>query len=114
MFRNRWGALFFAVMTAAGAAALVGGEQEQGVLLDAAEDIQQQKAAMEATMAGVSAPPAAITTSGEVEFIYDEDLIDDAAGFDPTPAEDAAPLPGEVVPYDEIVIVSRDVGAPGQ
>ncbi len=113
MFRTKWGALLFAVATAAGAATLIGGEQDRGVLLNAAEDIQQQKAAMEATMSSGSSP-LAIPTSARVEFTSEEELIDDASGFDPTPVEDGAPLESEVVPHDEVVIVSRDVGDAGQ
>ena len=110
MFRNRWGALFFVAMTALGGAALVGGEDDRGVLLNAAEDLQRQQAAMNAAMGETTAPPVAIPTAEAIEFTSDEELIDDAAGIDPTPIEEGLPLAAEVVPQDEVVIVSRDAG----
>ena len=114
MFRSRWGALAFVVLSAVGAASLIGGEEDKGVLLNAAHDIQQQRSAMEATMAGEEPPPIAVPSGAAAEFTSDEELIEDAAGFDPTPIEDAAAPPAEVVPQDEVVIVSRDAGAAEQ
>lgn len=114
MFRNRWGALLFVVASALGAAALVGGEDDRGVLLNAAEDLQRQQAAMDAAMGGAAQPPVAIPANDVVEFTSDEELIDDASGVDPTPLEEGLPLEAELVPRDEVVIVSRDVGEFGQ
>jgi hypothetical protein len=111
MFRSRWGALVFVVVSAAGAATLVGGEEDEGVLLNAAAELQQQRQQQEDTLEGAvtSVGADAALPSGEtVEFTSDEELIDEAEGFDPTPLEDGAPPPPEVVPKDEVVIVSRD------
>jgi hypothetical protein len=114
MFRNRVGALFFVAASVSSAAMLVGGEGDQGVLLSAAEELAQQKSAMAAAADGLSAEPVVIPTTAASVFTADEDLIDEATGFDPTPVEDGAPPASEVVPHDEVVIVSRDDGAAGQ
>ena len=99
-------------LSAAGAAALVGGEDDDGVLITAAEDIQQQRAAMDDLIQGGEVQPVAVPTSAPVEFSDDEELIDEAEGFDPTPVEDGSTPATEVVPHDEVVIVSRDDGEP--
>lgn len=108
MFRNRLGALLFVGGTAVAAAALIGGEQDEGMLLSAAEEIKQQRAAMAGTMTADTLPAFEIPTSEVVEFTPDEALIDEATGYDPTPLEDGVALETEVVPQDEVVIVSRD------
>lgn len=115
MFRSRWGALLFVAMSATGAASLVGGEDEEGVLMTAAEDLERQRVAMERTVAEAATDPSAMPAEGpELEFTDDEELIDDAAGFDPTPVDEGTVPADELVPHDEVVIVPGDVGAAGQ
>lgn len=103
MFQNRWGALFFVGLTMVGAAALVGTEEESGTLIEAAEQIEQQRAEFDDQAQAFSAPvePAPVTAPlpeepEMVEFTSQEDLVIDPSGFDPTPVMQD-PAAGEVI-----------------
>jgi len=95
MFKNSKGALFFVALTLLGVATLVGTEDNEGALLKAAANIEQQRNMMNEdrrVVRGNSAPIGFASSNGQTrEFTADEDLIDDATGFDPTP-EYEAPL----------------------
>jgi hypothetical protein len=113
MFRNRWFALLFVGLTLAAVTRLVGTEDGKGALGEAAEELVAQKKTAEDVVAGRT---QAQTTSNEmaVEFTPDEELIDPAAGEDPTPVDEFAQIAADpaAVPHDEVVIVSREVAEP--
>lgn len=119
MFKSRWGALLFVCLTAFGAANLIGGEDDPGVLLDAADELTQtrdefgnpklessQPAAHPLLNAGIAGQSSSSENfvSG---FVPDDKLIDDARGFypepdvNPTPELDRADQEGDVVMYIE-------------
>ena len=89
MFKSSKGALLFLVVTMLGVLTLVGTEDNEGALLKAAADIEKQRNLMNADQSaefGDLAPEGfAASRQGALEFTSDEDLIDDASGFDPTP-----------------------------
>lgn len=117
MFKSRWGALLFVCLTAFGAANLIGGEDDQGVLLDAANELTQsrdefgnhkQEFSQPDTRPVLDAGSVGQSTLGEDPAwggVPDDDLIDDARGFDPvpdinpTPELDRAQEQGDVVIY---------------
>lgn len=115
MFRNRWFALLFVGITLAGVTRLIGTENGGGALDKAAAELVAQKRSADASVAP-STPPAAAEVV-EIEFTPDEELIDPAAGEDPTPVDEFAQTQDDpaAVPHDEIIIVSREVAetAPG-
>jgi len=95
MFKSSKGALLFVAVTMLGVVTLVGTEDNEGALLKAAADIEKQRNMMNADQSDqlVDLAPEGFASSrtGALEFSSDEDLIDDASGFDPTP-EYEAPL----------------------
>lgn len=92
VFANRWIALLFVVMTAAGAASLVGTEDTDGALDRAKAQIESRNSEFEAEAKKLSGKPSTDRSADDdvIEFTSDEELIDtaegeDAGGFDPTP-----------------------------
>lgn len=107
MFRNRWGAMLFVAMTLAGVTTLVGTEDSKGSLEEASAQIAAQR---EQVAAFSNSEPNRTEIDGPVMSMSDEELIDPASGFDPSPTDDfqdpfASP---EVAPSDEVVIVDGD------
>src|SRR5687768_3196327 len=104
MFRNRWLALLFVGLTLAAVTRLVGTEDERGVLDEAARELLAQKKNADRVMA-TPTPVKTDTEEVAIEFTPDEELIDPAAGEDPTPPDEFAQLqqdPREV-PHDEVI-----------
>ncbi|MHA6332581.1 hypothetical protein ACXYL9_02765 [Qipengyuania sp. CAU 1752] len=108
IFQNRWGALLFVGLTLIGAASLVGTEDTEGTLAEAAAQLEQQGADYREQAAGFSQPDQAENGSSDgdmqydlagsevVEFASEEELVVDPIGIDPTPIiED--PAKGEVI-----------------
>lgn len=93
------GALLFVAVTLVGVAVLIGTEENEGALLQAAADIERQgKVINSDKKSGQTAArqqPKRETNAGHdvgtLEFAAEDDLVDDATGFDPTP-EIEAPL----------------------
>lgn len=112
MFRNRWFALLFVALTLAGVTTLVGTEKHDGAIQRASHQIAQQRARSEELTSG-SQPAAAVASSTPdvITFSDEEELIDEAVGEDPTPADAGTPLDPEEI-ADEVVIVSREMPAP--
>lgn len=119
MFKNRWGALIFVFATAFGAANLIGEEDDQGVLLSAADEltaaqndlgIERQEFSQPGNRPVIGGGDAGRLSPEEDfvdEYAPDADLIDDALGvdpepdIDPTPPGDDAKEQGDVVLYIE-------------
>ena len=121
LFRNKLGALAFVVLTMISAATLVGTENHDGVIVKTTAELTQQ---LDDFAEKVDAMSSTKTTSRRaviaaqnraepesVEFTPDDDLIDSAQGFDPTP-EVAAPdvnpdpaLAAKVAEEGEVVII---------
>ncbi len=93
MFGNRWFALGFVMMTLLSVYAIVGSDDEGGVLTRAQSAIKEQRAAIEEFEQNeLSPPPTRNLQSEEATFLSDEELIDqaegdDTSGFDPSPPE---------------------------
>lgn len=89
MFKSSKGAILFVVVTIFGAAMLIGSENNEGALIKAAADIEKQREMINAERSFARSENAPVGfASGNtqpLEFTPDEDLIDDATGFDPTP-----------------------------
>lgn len=111
MFRNAKGALFFAVATMLGAAMLIGSEDNEGALIRTAEELERQKAqAEDVGSGGRDLPPAqgfATADEAQLEFSSDEDLVDQAQGFDPSPDIEPPLIPAE--PQVELVESSAEI-----
>ncbi len=91
MFRNRWLALGFVVMTLLGVYGIVGSDEEGGVLTQAQTAIEEQRAAIEEVEETELVPPPQEQVE-ETAFLSDDELIDqaegdDTSGFDPSPPE---------------------------
>jgi hypothetical protein len=110
MFRNRWGALLFVGLTLAGVTTLVGTEQDDGALKQAADRIAMQKA--QADRLTDDPAPAGAKRTKTVIHTPDEQFIDPALGEDPTPIDHFAaahPHEEELADGEQVVIVSRAV-----
>ena len=110
MFKNRWLAIVFVAMTVIGALNLVGGED--GVLVQASGDLESRRAASDASrfapQPGYVPDPqqqqeSAIFEEDGYDFSDDEELVDDAMGFDPSPDIDPGPVDSEEM--DEVAIL---------
>lgn len=112
MFKSRGGAIFFVGITLLGAAQLVGAEEDEGALLQAANQIQNQRDALDEEIAGFQRPSDGSNDLSFEEpdgvFADEAELIDDAAGFDPTP--DAGVTDAELPEEGQVVIVDRESG----
>ncbi|GEM_PF-4307714 len=92
VFANRWIALLFVAVMAAGAASLVGTEDSEGVIDQATQQITQQRDDFERVAEDLATPdePSRRVEQEPKGFLDDSDLVDDAegldvSGFDPTP-----------------------------
>lgn len=99
MFKNSKAALLFVGMTLLSVIILVGWEDNEGALLKAASDIEKQRSMMNAELDG---PNAETGVAGFAPrdprlqtFTPDEELIDQASGYDPTPKSDTRAAPSE-------------------
>ncbi len=111
MFYNRWAALAFVGLVVFGAVNLIGSEDDQGLLLRSANDLEEQREGMAREVERISSPvasPHQELQSVAGEFGVDEDLIDAAEGFDPTPI--VATEPGKETDAGDVVIVQQDSG----
>ena len=106
LLSNRVVAIAFVVLVSAIVLGLVGTDENEGALATATQSLAEkaQRASRNDSGAGARAtaatpapaPAAPAPLPAETTFVEDEMLIDDAAGFDPTPViED--PSAGEVV-----------------
>ncbi|HTN13575.1 MAG TPA: hypothetical protein VL094_02090 [Sphingomonadaceae bacterium] len=95
IFRNRWFAAGFVALILLGAYLLVG-DRESGPLARVTNGVADRRQELNTQMAQAAAPaplppPAVPEAAGEEhEFLDDEDLIDTAAGMDPTPPDEMA------------------------
>lgn len=109
MFGNRWFALGFVMMTLLGVYAIVGSDDEGGVLTRAQSAIEEQRAAIdEFEQTELAPPPTRDRQAEEATFLSDEELInqaqgDDTSGFDPSPPEAR-----EIEAVDVVQIVTGD------
>ena len=91
LFRNKWVAIAFVILTLASVQALVGREGEGSVISRTKSQLIERHDKMQEQIGSMSADPAAPVvipgppTAVETGFAEDDDLIDDATGFDPTP-----------------------------
>lgn len=102
LFRNRWIALAFVLMTVASAASLVGTEDHDGVIDKATAQLHDQKAQFAAEAEELAKPTRSHTVitldeppPEDAEELNDEDLIDPGTGIDPTPMDNSGfePVP---------------------
>jgi hypothetical protein len=101
MFGNRWLALGFVMMTLLSVYAIVGSDEEGGVLTRAQNAIEEQRAAIEGFEDAELSQPAR-EQAEETSFLSDEELIDpaegdDTSGFDPSPPDARENTPADVV-----------------
>mgnify|MGYP001040076445 CR=1 FL=1 len=86
LFKSRWIALGFVALTLLSVYLLVGG-REDGVLSQAADHLASQQGANAGRIAELEAPPESGDDDSDAVYMDDEELIDEADGFDPTPQE---------------------------
>ena len=113
LFRNRLAALGFVLLTIISAISLVGTKDREGVLAKTTHEIEAQKAEFEAKVEELqgtptpssrpSLPSETAPTQGDIAFMSDEDLIDSAEGFDPTPNDEFKPE--AIAEQEEVVII---------
>lgn len=85
LFGGRIGAMAFAGCTILAAATLVGTGEDEGIVAQAADEIVASPEASAPEVAPMPETPESFDMSDDVAFASDEDLVDDAEGFDPTP-----------------------------
>src|SRR3990167_7587894 len=110
LFKNRWIAIAFVVMTLVSVRAIVGGEGEDSLLSRTQKDLAAQRAGIKSAMADLDVDPesiaaqqvaAPVSTDPIIGFTPDEELVDNASGFDPTPEiEDAGEFEVQLVDSD--------------
>lgn len=88
LFRGRSGALAFAGFVILAAVSLVGTDEDDGLVTQATDEITAAPLAREPAIEPVSQSAEPFDMADDVAFASDEDLIDDAEGFDPTPMSD--------------------------
>jgi hypothetical protein len=120
MFKNRWGALFFVCLTALGAVGLIGGEDDEGLVLSAAGELTdvgndfgnrkqelsepEQRAVRDAGDVGQFSPDEEFVE----EYAPDDDLIDDTRGFEPAPDIDPSREVEKVEEEGDVVMYIDD------
>lgn len=120
MFKNRWGALFFVCLTALGAVGLIGGEDDEGLVLSAAGELTdvgndfgnrnqelsepEQRAVLDAGDVGQFSPDEDFVE----EYAPDDDLIDDTRGFEPEPDIDPSREVEKVEEEGDVVMYIDD------
>ena len=111
MFRNRWFSLVFVGLVLVGVANLVGTEEGGGTLGEMREQFARQTDQTHGLDTESELPE--VSDDVHFEFIDDEELIDPATGYDPTPIDPVAALPengATVAPDTQFVIVQQDGG----
>lgn len=122
LFRNRWLALAFVGLVLAGAMALVGSENEEGLLdrfmreggreAEVVERLDSEREGPSPELLATS-PETAAAAEPFASFASDEELIDDARGFATTPmiVHDG---PDGAMPEieDETIIIETDEREP--
>ncbi len=120
MFKNRWGALFFVCLMAFGAASLIGGEDDKGLLLSAAGELTEVGDDFGNPKQELSEPEErAVLDAGDVgqfspdedfveEYAPDDDLIDDTRGFEPVPDIDPSREVEKVEEEGDVVMYIDD------
>ncbi len=89
MFRNRWLALLFVGMVLAGITRIVGTEEGGGVVEVARDQILSQHGqAANRQPDDVAIRETETSRDVVLEFAPDEELIDPATGYDPTPVDE--------------------------
>ncbi len=97
-FKGRWLALGFVAITLIGAYGLIGREGDSSVLTRMQGDLAGQEQPRDRPIADAESPPpdqpkiADYQPDDSVGFTPEEELMDDAAGFDPTPVEEFDPF----------------------
>ncbi|MFA9200954.1 MAG: hypothetical protein ACEQR8_07155 [Cypionkella sp.] len=110
MFRNRWFALLFVALVLSGVARIVGTGNGDSAIDLAKRQIAEQRRQASAESLSSSETPAGRSTL--MAFTPDEELIDPAMGFDPSPAAEGAPASeDEEPPHDTLVVIRH--GGPG-
>ncbi|MFN2099083.1 hypothetical protein [Altererythrobacter sp. MF3-039] len=113
MFKSSKGALLFAGLVVLGAVSLVGVEDDPGTVVETSDGISRQKAELDAMMAEedehIAEALDEVSESdewfeSEVEYADDEELIDDASGFDPVPMIDAS-VPDVDRTEDDVILL---------
>lgn len=120
MFKNRWGALFFVCLTALGAVGLIGGEDDEGLVVSAAGELTdvgndfgnrkqelsepEQRAVRDAGDVGQFSPDEDFVE----EYAPDDDLIDDTRGFEPEPDIDPSREVEKVEEEGDVVMYIDD------
>ena len=98
LFQSPKKALLFVGATMLSVVVLIGPEGEEGALVQAADRLDQVNSS-EFEPRPVTPRPiqsqSAPQLGGDTDWLSDDDLIDDTAGFDPTPIE-ADPADGDV------------------
>jgi len=107
MFKNRWGALVFMCLIAYSAVTLVGGEDDEGILLSATEELTKVKTETDERPAIAADTPNENSSDEEISdsFASDDYLIDSAEGFNPVPDLDIASEMGSYAEGGDVVIV---------
>jgi hypothetical protein len=95
LFRNKWAALAFLILMLVSVRALVGRQDEDGVISHTKTELIAQRKQMQQQMGQLNAAPSKNANippppdAGGNGYVDDNDLIDDTKGFDPTPEIDA-------------------------
>ena len=99
LFQSPKKALLFVGATMLSVVVLIGPEGEEGALVQAADRLDQvnssEFAPQPVTPRPIQSQSAPQFQEDELDWLSDDDLIDDTAGFDPTPIE-TDPAEGDV------------------
>lgn len=117
IFRNKIAALGFVALMAFSAANLVGTEENEGMLLETADQLDETRAEFEQAAREFETPEERPVIVEDYEedisrdetsavLASDDDLIDDTAGFDPTPVDEFEQM--QVADNNEEVMVVVD------
>lgn len=101
LFRNRWAALGFVVITAMGAASLVGSEEDEGLLGDAATTIADQREQFVDDTEALSDPDLELPRD-DGSFASDGELYEEGEGLSADPI-----LDDPVDPQPDMVVSNR-------
>ena len=95
LFRNKWVAIAFVILTLVSVQALVGHEGDDSVISRTQSQVIQQRQRMQDQADSLATDPASVPppevirdrppVADETGWVDDDELIDDAEGFDPTP-----------------------------
>jgi len=113
LFTNRWAALLFVAATLLSVVTVVGGEDGDGVLGRMTEEVRAQQQFLEGPIeeAGAGQPiiyPNRSTARNE-NFTPDDELVNEAEGFDPTPEGQGDARPGGEMENPESYVIIQHV-----